>query len=279
MNTRHPGRPKKTDYGSCKVTDCPNTTEDGAFSFCRMHYMSNRRGQIDREGNPLYEPKRVRSYGPGARCIVTGCGSRPKGRGLCMKHYQQWEAGVDLGVVIPDRGFERATTSYSQTACCCFPGCLKRPVNRWMCNKHAMQREAGIIDEHGEAIRELLPSGRKREAGWRKQESTGYILLVAPEGHPHARADGTIFEHRLVMEQRLGRYLEEWELVHHKNGIRSDNRPENLELLDGRAKRPGGPGHPPGHEFDPAAAAQVLLQQDLPEQLAQGIANWLKGNN
>ena len=38
-------------------------------------------------------------------------------------------------------------------------------------------------------------------------------------------------EHRLVMEEKLDRYLTEEEVVHHKNRIRNDNRPSNLELF------------------------------------------------
>lgn len=61
-------------------------------------------------------------------------------------------------------------------------------------------------------------------------DSHGYVRIFEP-GHPRATKSGWIFEHRWLIEQALGRILDRDEHVHHLNHARSDNRPENLQLL------------------------------------------------
>ena len=73
----------------------------------------------------------------------------------------------------------------------------------------------------------------ERSAHWsggRIVDKDGYILILQKD-HPHADSGGYVREHRLVMEGMIGRYLEPVEVVHHRNNIKDDNRPENLELL------------------------------------------------
>jgi len=62
-------------------------------------------------------------------------------------------------------------------------------------------------------------------------KNDGYIL-IKNRNHPNCNNRGYVREHILVMEKFIGRYLIKKEVVHHKNGIRDDNRIENLTLMN-----------------------------------------------
>jgi hypothetical protein len=140
-------------------------------------------------------------------CEIADCGGGHHAKGMCRMHYmRQWHHGDPL---------------YVRDTICSIEGCEATIRGHKLCNRHLLRKQ-----RFGDPL-------YTRPKPQPYVTNTGYRMLHMP-GHPNAYANGRVLEHIVVMAETLGRPLAKGESIHHRNGNRLDNRPQNLELWSSR---------------------------------------------
>jgi hypothetical protein len=158
-------------------------------------------------------------HGARARsCGVEGCERKHAAKGFCNRHYRSWRTHND-----PLRAERRSLLAARAGMVCTVDGCDDIHQARGLCWKHY---KVMLLD-----ARDAVSGTARRRRGVRGAmlDDAGYVLIHRPS-HPNADKKGFVREHRWVMSEALGRPLLSTETPHHLNGVRADNRLENLEL-------------------------------------------------
>lgn len=199
-----------TQEPTCREPGCDR--RHYARGWCEMHYRRwRRRGQTD--DRPITRT-----------CLVDGCEQPHDARGYCHGHYQRWSRNGDVEEHTP-------LSRKRQAACCDVDGCENDARRRGLCTPHyARNRRLGDTFPESPLGRtsERTLDGTRRAQGWITQ-GYRYVPVSVEERH---LTNGRAFEaeHRLVIARIVGRSLLPDESVHHANGDKLDNRPDNLEL-------------------------------------------------
>lgn len=176
-------------------------------------------------------------------CSVDECEQDKYAHNLCRKHNQRrYKTGsTELGPRVP--------WNKGPNEICIMDGCNNKHLSKGFCQKHYKSFVAWVDKDR------VSEDWQK----YSKADEKGYTKLYKPN-HPNTTKYGMVMEHRLVMEEMIGRLLEKHETVHHKNGNRKDNRQTNLELWSIR--------QPKGQRIeDKVEYAMEILRQYAPELL------------
>ena len=173
-------------------------------------------------------------------CLIKNCPHEANYRGICSSHHTRMRKHGSYLEEIPLR-------VWHQEKKCKEDGCERIHFGRGWCNQHY-----NLWYKHGykpgtktlwtpEEIKERYKASISAGPGTRVIDNKGYIRVkVATDDwrFPMADGKGWALEHRLVIADHLRELIPSRKTVHHKNGIRNDNRLENLELWESH--------HPPG---------------------------------
>jgi hypothetical protein len=150
-------------------------------------------------------------------CCIDGCDKFVRAKALCQKHYQRRKRHGDplLGGSKPNFAGKLRPRQ------CSVENCDRPHQALGFCFAHYHRHRSG---------KSVTAPIQERAQGEKYVDRNGYVMWT-DRCHPMASKNtGRVLEHRAVMAERLGRLLRKGENVHHINGNRADNRPENLEL-------------------------------------------------